>query len=184
MDGERTEGSEVRPEEAGDEAKDEAKAGGHGGLGGRTWDRTPPVYTVGLQAARGWRRCGSAGFQGPVGRAGVAARMRPVSKAPPFGKLRERIFGRLRAGLRGCGDNGMCPLWRADVSSFLPDVSSFRPDVSTLRPNVSTLAGQVSLEEGEGAEGRGVRRTLRKARRLPSAGSQRTGSGRRAGWGH
>ena len=30
MDGERTEGSEVRPEEAGDEAE----AGGHGGFGG------------------------------------------------------------------------------------------------------------------------------------------------------
>ena len=93
----------------------------------------------------GWRGCGSAGFQGPVGRAGVAARKRPVSKAPPLASSVRR--GSSAGSEQGSGDaamTGMCPLWRADVSSFLPDVSSFRPDVSTFWPKVSTLAGQVS----------------------------------------
>ena len=42
----------------------------------------------------------------------------------------------------GRGDDGMCPLCQANVSSSGPDVSSFRP-------NVSTLAGEVWSEEGE-----------------------------------
>ena len=66
---------------------------------------------------------------------------------------------------------GMCPPWRANVSTFERNVSSFGPDVSTFRPNVSsfggnvssfrpdvsTLAGQVSVEEGQRGEGREVR---------------------------
>ena len=74
------------------------------------------------------------------------------------------------------GMTGMCPLCQANVSSSEPDVSSFGPDVSTFRPNVSTLAGQVSVEVGERAGGRAVRRTRRKSRSLPSAGSPRTGA--------
>ena len=61
---------------------------------------------------------------------------------------------------------GMCPLCRANVSSFLPDVSSSWPEVSTFRANVSS-------GEGERAEGRVVRRMWWKSRSTPSAGSGR-----------
>lgn len=70
---------------------------------------------------------------------------------------RDSPFGKLRAGSRRtigmtsrraeCGCSArlrMCPLGRANVSSFWPHVSTFEGNVSSLARNVSTLTGHVS----------------------------------------
>lgn len=49
MEGAWAEGSEVRPKES----REEAEAGEHGGSGGRTWDRMPPVYTICIRKGKG-----------------------------------------------------------------------------------------------------------------------------------
>ena len=53
MEGEWAEGSEVKSDENREEAEGEAEAGEHGGSGGRTWDRMPPVYTICTRKGKG-----------------------------------------------------------------------------------------------------------------------------------
>ena len=146
MEGEWTEGSEVKPDEDREEAEGETEAGEHGGSGGRTWDRMPPVYTICIRRARGRLRAGGSGELPGVwfgrltrhdwmGR--VVAPKRPVRDAAPT----EDGRGRRYAGDAFSHFGAMCSVFGGLCSVSGPMCSLSGRMCSLLRVKCSVFGG-------------------------------------------